>query len=364
MTRPRSPIRLVLALAVAGLLVAGCGDAGAQPAGTSPPKVAFFEDLSVPDTLDTVLPASLSMQAYLRTETDAGRPASFELVPFDTGGDPSTALEDAKTVANDPTYVAAVAGPFWIEPTQVADALGAAGVPVLNLSAAGMPPSAGQRGWVSLVASLGSQTRALATLASEKAGSRPVCEGGDTTPWSQLVARGVDEAAPAMHPLPLPLDPALAVPTAARRGCGAILWTGFEPGAEALRASVRPSVDVVGADGMKTWSYLSAAPPGTSSFVACSCVDVNTSTTPAVQTFINGDQVATGLTPGVFAAEAWDASAILGTFMTAGVDRASARAGLDRVRSYRGVATTYRFEPAVPLPAREFRGVGSRWIAT
>ena len=265
MTQALSHIRLTLAVAVAGLLVAACGGAGATPGAAALPKVAFFEDLSVPDTLDTVLPSSMSMQAYLRAETDAGRAESFQLVPFDTRGDPSTALEDAKTVASDPTYVAAVAAPFWIEPGPVADALAVAGIPVLNLSAVERRPSAHSSGWVSLVAGLAAQGRLLGTLAADDAGSGPVCEGGDGTPWSNLVASAVRSTTPGMRPVSLPPDAAAAASTAEQRRCHVVLWTGFAPGAQELRAALAPPADLVGADGMKTWSYLSAAPVGTTS---------------------------------------------------------------------------------------------------
>jgi len=341
---PRRSAALLVAASTLVLTTAACGSNGGA-AQVAPPKVALFEDLSVPDTLDTVLPASMALQAFLRSQTDAGDAPSFQVVPFDTGGDAATALDAARAVAADPTFVAAVAAPFWVEPASVADALGAAGVPVLNLSAAGRRPGSGP--WRTFVADLGAQAGAAAALASREAGSAGLCEAGDGTAWSNLLAAAVRAAAPAATFRQVP-D---ASDAANLRGCGAVLWTGFAPGAAPVRAALPPSVPLVGTDGMKTWSYLTGIPDGTSSFVACSCVDVTTSTRPSDMTFINRYQVATGLTPGVGAAEAWEAAELLAAALRGAGGRIAVAAGL----------TDNGGSPEA-LP-HDFRGAGSRWIA-
>jgi ABC-type branched-subunit amino acid transport system substrate-binding protein len=78
-------------------------------------------------------------------------------------------------------------------------------------------------------------------------------------------------------------------------------------------------------------------------------------------------QPATGLEPGVYAAEAWDAARILIAAVRAGaVGRSAMDASFARLDTFEGVAGIYRFDPggslAAPVDAPVFRAVGLRWI--
>jgi hypothetical protein len=355
-------VRVVLALALSGVLTASCSAAEGTPAPV-PYKVAFFEDLSVPDSLDVVLPAWLSTQAFARAKRDAGLPAPLFIESFDTRGDPAAALEEARTVAADPTFVAVIVAPFWVEPSSVADVWARAGIPVLDLSTVGVPSRASPSAvWLSFVADLARQSQAAGALATAQARSGPLCQGGDGTPWSSLVEHDVDPDL-VTPPVMLPEDPAAAADAAHRAGCPAVLWTGFGPGAQDLRSALHGAITVVGTDAMKTWPYLVGASAATSTLVTCSCEDVNTSTGTARETFINRYQVATGLTPGVYAAEAWDVAALLArAARDAPGGREALAAWLGALHRYRGVAGVYRFGLDPPAPVNAFHAVGSRWI--
>lgn len=352
----------MLALALAGVLTASCSAAEGAPA-PAPYKVAFFEDLSVPDSLDVVLPAWLSTQAFARAKRDAGLPAPLFIEPFDTRGDPAAALQEARTVAADPTFVAVIVAPFWVEPPSVADVWARAGLPVLNLSTMGITSDADPSAvWLPFVADLARQAHAAGVLAAAQARSGSLCEAGDGTPWSSLVERSVDRGF-MIGPVRLPEDPAAAASAAHRERCRAVLWTGFGPGAQDLRSALHGGVTVVGTDAMKTWPYLVGTPAASATLVTCSCQDVNTSTGAPQETFINRYQVATGLTPGVYAVEAWDVAALLArAAREAPGGRAPLSAWLGALPAYRGVAGTYRFRADPPAPVAAFRAVGSRWI--
>src|SRR5512134_3603694 len=102
-------------------------------------RIAFFQDLSVPEHVDLVSPSFLALEMVLERRT-AEHPTTVEIVQLDTGADESEAIGMANEVAADPSYVAAVAAPFWHEPPEVARILAEAGVPTLSLSPVSASP--------------------------------------------------------------------------------------------------------------------------------------------------------------------------------------------------------------------------------
>ena len=102
-------------------------------------RIAFFEDLSVPEHVDLVSPSFLALDMVLARRTE-GAVAPVEVVQLDTGGDEATAQDMADDVAADPSFVMAVVAPFWREPAGVARTLAEAGVPTISLSPASPSP--------------------------------------------------------------------------------------------------------------------------------------------------------------------------------------------------------------------------------
>ena len=89
-----------------------------------PVKIAFLHDMSVPGSAQIVAPALLGLQLAFQEAVDAGDlPVVPEVVGLDVDGDDGNAIELAHEIADDPTYVAAVVGPFWSEPVAVGDVL-------------------------------------------------------------------------------------------------------------------------------------------------------------------------------------------------------------------------------------------------
>ncbi len=93
-------------------------------------------------------PSFLAFDLALHEAIDAGALGiEVEVVQMDTEGDDEQAVDFARAIAADPTYVAAVAAPFWSEPPEVAAILGDAGVPTLSLSPQSPAPPSGSGLW-------------------------------------------------------------------------------------------------------------------------------------------------------------------------------------------------------------------------
>src|SRR5687767_9853989 len=108
MTPPRRPSSAML-LAVACTVFAACTPTGAAEAQVV--RIAFFQDLSVPDHVDLVSPSFLAFDLALQRRL-AGLGIEAELVQLDTGGDAAQALDMARDVVADPSYALAVVAPF------------------------------------------------------------------------------------------------------------------------------------------------------------------------------------------------------------------------------------------------------------
>ena len=100
--------------------------------------------------------------------------------------------------------------------------------------------------------------------------------------------------------------------------------------------------------------------------LTCPCVDVSTRTAPEVRSFVNAYQAAHGLTPAIYAAEAWDAARALAGELAGGAsDRGQVAAWLSALERVDGVARVYTFDergelvdPRVHL----YVAAGSRWL--
>jgi branched-chain amino acid transport system substrate-binding protein len=339
-------------------------------------KVAFFHDSTVESPNTHGLPAFLGMNLAFSQAIEAGTMAvAPELVSFDTGGDPGSAATMAAEVAADPTYVAAIAGPYWEDIGGVGERLGDAGIPVLSLSVL-----AGSRGgtWFPLVSGAGRQATTLAGYVRGIRGAGGSCLAGDGTPFSRTLTGLLDARLRGALQSTVTLDPAggdaaQAAATIERAGCGAVLWTGYGIGAGELRIALTQAgaadVLMVGTDAMKDGDYLDlsgSAADGT--VVACPCVDLSTSTDEGAQRFVHDYQADFATAPGNFAAEGWDAGGMLLRAFMAGDTTASALLEeLGTASPFEGLATTYDLSsgPSVPrLRVSLYRAEAGLWVPT
>lgn len=344
-------------------------------------KIAFLHDSSVPGSAQIVAPSLLGLQLAMgEAVARGGLPVIPQVVSLDTEGDVAQATELAHQVADDPTFVAAVIGPFWSEPPAVGDVLNTAGIPTLSLS--DLDPSLASSGWASwrrVVAGLPRQAAALtAAIAGSPHSQSGVCLVGDGSIGAGTLADLLPESlgsVGATASLSLPDEAALGVVVEriGRIGCGTVAWTGFGPGAILLRTGLTEaglaSVPVVGSDAMKTDAFLATtAGAGDGTLVTCGCVDLASSTRPEARRFIHDFQSQYGSAPGVFGAEGWDVGGmLLGAFRAGGVDRRTVSAALSTSDAYEGLANRYRFADdgeLAPGAARIhlFRAEGVRWV--
>lgn len=380
----RRPSTAAALVALIATLAAACTGGGGEPSPVPDPvpvKIAFLHDMSVPGSAQTVAPALLGLQLALREALERGDlPVSPEVVGLDVEGDDATSTELAQEVVDDPSYVAAVIGPFWSEPASVGDLLDAAGIPTLSLSE--LDPALATRGWSSWRRVVAGESRESAALAAAIRGSsRSVsgtCVVGDGSSLSGILGGlltanlGTGRVTASVV---LPDEDALAsvVQRVDRTGCGTIAWTGFGPGATLLRTGLTEagagSLPLVGSSAMKTESYLSTtAGAGDGTIVTCACVDLGSSTRPEARRFIHDFQSQYGSPPGVFGPEGWDVGGmLLAAFRSGSTDRRTVAAALAASNGYDGLVNTYRFDDDGELVSgaagvHVFRAEGVRWV--
>ncbi len=341
------PIVLTAALGVA---VSACvGGSAELPRAEL--RVAFLQDLSVEDHVDLVSPSFLAIEeAFAQAALELDHP--IEVVGIDTEGNPAAALAAAREVADDPSYVAVVAGPFWEMTADAASVLADAGLPILSLSQVSEQPPTGT--WRGLVGDDAAMVSRLSSLANGAAGE--VCVAGDGTPRADSLAVAIVGSTPGAREGVAP-------------SCDTLMWTGGPEGAEEARSLLAPTARLIVADASKSAVLLEAALPDGDGIVAvCPCADVSTSTRQRAMAFVNAYQSATGLPPGIYAAEGWDAARIFLEAARQGAgDRTAFAAALEGLSELDGAARPYRFDAsgallAPPELTTTTRSAGRRWL--
>ena len=380
----RRPTTWLAVLAVWVTTASSCTGGGADPIDPTRTdavalKVAFVGDLSFDGATQLVSPAQGAIELAFAQAVERGDlDVVPELVPMDTEGDAAVAGSFATEIANDPTFVAVIAAPFWDEPVAFGDRLDAAAVPTVSLSTMGEELS--QRGWTRWWRAVapGSDIAASVTAAT-RGTSEPdagVCLVGDDTAHAAALVTDLRVSLEGRIAVDLAIAGEDGVPAAvaaiAAAGCRTVTWTGFAPLASALlRGLVAEGIDArfVGADALKDDRFLAdsgGAADGT--VVVCACVDVTTSAAIVAQRFVHDFQSAVGSSPGVAAVEGWDVAGMLLAAIVAGAsDRMAVARHLSSSGTYDGLAGSYAFTVDGELDRRSsrvvaFRAEGLRWL--
>jgi branched-chain amino acid transport system substrate-binding protein len=339
-------------------------------------KVAFFEDTSIDEPYQHVLPAEDGLRLAILKEAGAPGSSMVEIAEFETKGDPETAVLMARDVAADPTYVAAIAAPFWQEPASVSRVFQEAGVPVLSLSTLGTPAGSGAGG-LQMVPPLQVQVSTLSSLIT-RTSPGGACLVTDDSAFGAEFGREAGASLQGLVALGAysPDEPQAAVNALVGRiradGCASILWGGFESSAAALRLALSESglagVGMLGPDAIRTGAYLATSgSDGQGTVASCACVDLSTSTSLPDQVFIHDYQSEFGTAPGMYSVEAWDAGGMILAALAGGETRALVRSNLLEQHTYTGLAGTYSFDESGSLVrARShvemFTDDGGRWV--
>ena len=366
-------LRALAVLAATTALAAACTGGGVDdPASESPVelvtvKVAFFQDGSVESPNIHGQPAFLGLKLALSQAIESETlPVLPELVGFDTKGDPSVAADLAREVAADPTYVAAVAAPFWLDTSEVAAVLGDAGIPVLSLAGSAHPDDGS---WFPMVAGRAQMTEALAGYVRGLRGAGGVCSAGDGSEYARTIGERLETRLrgslyATVSVTPTSGDAAAAAATIVDSGCSTVVWTGFGTGAGELRAALA-DVPMVGTDAMSDPTFLEVAGPAAEdTVVVCPCVDLTTSTDPVAQRFVHDFQADYSTPPGGYAAEGWDAGGLLlRAFATGVTTRDDVSAELSGAAPFEGLAATYATGAPGSARVHLSRVDGGRWVA-
>jgi branched-chain amino acid transport system substrate-binding protein len=379
----------MVAVVAFGLAASACWSSEPDRGGTPLVRIAFFQDLSIGDHIDLVSPSFLAFDRAVH-DGIAGMDLDVQVVQFDTGGDPGTASTFARQVVLDPTFVLAVLAPFWEEPEDVGETLARGGVPTFSLSpespsiwamALGRrgvgpaPPGGPEDLWRRFVPDQGLQAVRLAAIIGDAVPETlddSACLFAQDTTYAGELREAVEADLPVLVSTVSPAtgDMGAAV-DAVQAGCEVTVWIGSPEGADELtevlqEAELDPTIDLA-SDAMKTVMPI-PGPDGTPMVeqLTCPCRDVNLANSDAARRFINAYQSATGLAPGVYAAEAWDAGALTAQAFHGGVrDRQQMRDYVGSLDSYDGTGGPVRFDnggelvdPQVPV----FTPSGTRWI--
>ena len=379
----------MVAVVAFALTASACRSSEPDRGATPLVRIAFFQDLSIGDHVDLVSPSFLAFDRAVHDGT-AGMDLDVQVVQFDTGGDPGTASSLSRQVVLDPTFVLAVLAPFWEEPEDVGETLASGGVPSFSLSpqsasiwtagpdeglSAPAPPDGPGQLWRRFVPDQGLQAERLAEIIGvevPQTSALPACLFAEDTAYAGELREAVEADLPVLIPIEAPAagDTDAAV-DGVRAGCASVVWFGTPEGADELtgaldEAGLDPTIDLA-SDATKTVMPI-AGPTGepTVDEVTCPCRDVNLTNRDAARRFINAYQSATGLAPGVYAAEAWDAGTLTAQAFLDGVrDRRQMRAFVGDLDAYNGTGGAVRFDEGGELVDPQvsvFTPAGTRWI--
>jgi hypothetical protein len=360
-----------IASGLLGLIVAGAPlGCSATPNGGGGPRIVFLFDGSADDADDVVAPALAGLRfAALGT----GRPETIQ--PLNVGLE--DALEMLDRIGEDREVIAAVVAPWTVPPPGAQERLEGSGIPVVSLSWAWGPMTAGV--WRSMAVDLEREADLLVAAAAAEA-RRPSCVAGDTQPTSDPLTDAVLDAAAdrvdlALRPVGIvdPERPATAAAVAGRLvdlGCDAVVWTGGADALEPLLDDDPELLTVVGTSRLKTEGGIGVgvSHPVRRLVAVCACADVTLTLDPRLQRFIHDFQTESGSAPGPFAVEAYDAGRLLLTLAREqGGSRGAVADALDARMTIDGLLGAYRFDAggslrSAPEGVGVWRASGSRWL--
>jgi branched-chain amino acid transport system substrate-binding protein len=352
--------RFRAALAALLLLGTACrGLEGATDAEKPVVKVAFLGALSEDFSPLVVHQIQAAQLAFALANESGSLPAEVELVAHDTEGSTEEAVALADEIAGDPSYVAVIEPDLSEDALAAGDRLDRAGI--ARISASGTLPFLSRNGWTSwfrVVADSRQQVEPLAEYIIDLLDPDTVCVVGDGYPNSDVLRDPVARRLRAAG-LPVPLDTdtvrgqeeysGLAAEIDAA-GCEALFFGGRARDAALLMielASIgRGDIALVGANELKDDTFpLVAEDVGDGAVATCPCADVSTSLETAVQQFISDYQSEYGTAPGIYGAEAWDASQLLiAALRDGGTGRKAIVDFLRSVSGFPGLTKVYAFE--------------------
>jgi branched-chain amino acid transport system substrate-binding protein len=382
--------RISFALVMAVTFAACTGHAATGPttAPTSPAgavltdlKIAFVADLSQDGATQRIAPALQGARLAVDASglRSAGEPR-LDIVPLDTEGTSAGIEEVADRIVGDGSIVATIVGPQLTGQIALGDRLDAAGVPTVSLSTLGANVAdQGWSTWRRAVPDVEREARTLVESIQALVGPRATCLLGDGSAASAGLLRAVRDAMTRRPALRLgleetdPDDPEVIAAILGAR-CRSVVWGGTPTGGALLRlalvAAGLRSVRLFGGESLKDASFIATAGPrGRGTVAVCPCADLSTSTDLRDQRFIQDYQSSFGVSPGAFAAEAWDVARMLIDVLRSAPtdDRTGVALALSRTSTFEGLARRYEFARNGGLRGQRsavivYRDVGVRWI--
>jgi branched-chain amino acid transport system substrate-binding protein len=352
--------RVVLGLALIGLVAGGLVSCSPAEEATSCPPLAFAflgaltgPDAAVGDVMRNSAQLAIDNHNAALPECEIG------LISFDSRGDVRNAVDLAQQIVDDPQIVALVGPVFSGETAAAMPIFDAAGLPVVTPSATN--PGLGQKGWRTFHRVVGTdadQGPAAASWLVEQAGVDTVAVVDDGTLYGKSLAdlaveeftlRGVT-VAPRQQVDPGNKDYSSVVSIIAGiPSVDAVYFGGIGQAGSQLERQLREqNVEAlfVGGDGVFLASFLQSAlaGPGGGDNILVTCPCVGPASTPAQRAFAEQYLATFSSVPDYFAAEGYDAASTLLAGIGAGARSRSALLDwLDAV-SFDGITKTVRFD--------------------
>lgn len=325
-------------------------------------KVAFIQDLAPDGALERTLPAFQGAELAL-TILSARTAAAFTIgiVAFDIEGSVETARGIAAEIADDPSYVVAIAAPGLPGQRTIAEAL--RGTPFLSLSDRGALVSEGNAA-LRFVAPVPDLATKLAALAESLRPSRHGVCIAPRSPHADPFARSTRRS---LSP-DVRVTPANDADDVTAARCDVVVWSGDGAAAAAIAVGLDAGVRLIGGPGLRDGDFIDDAGDAAEGALAvCSCADVSNSLDLAARRFIQTYQSENGTAPGPYALEAWDAARmIVAGIEAAGPSRADLASWLGGVTRFAGLVSSYRWEGGeLVAPGtfiRTYEVVGGRWV--
>lgn len=379
--RNKKMIRVLAAVAVLGLVAAGCSKKTATTSGGKKTvKIAYVGALSGDYKLLVEPGYEAAQLAFDQANASGKLPVKVEVVPEDSQGDPAQVGPLVDKIVSDDSFIGVIGPAFSGESQAAGPKLDQAGIPFVTPSATN-PPLA-ENGWTHWFRAVGndnSQGPVGADYISKILKPNCTFMASDGSAYGKGLADVVQKtlqtagATVEKQQTVAPTKDYSALVTKIKAsGCKAVFYGGYSAEALLIRKQMTGAgladVTLVGGDGIKDATFLSGAgSSGEGTVATCPCASMTNSTDPAAQKFISDFKAKYGSDPGIYSGEAWDISQMFIAALTAGkTTRQGITDYLHGLSGFKGLTKSYTFQSNGELQADSvtiyvYKDEGGEW---
>jgi branched-chain amino acid transport system substrate-binding protein len=380
--RNKKMIRVLAAVAVLGLVAAGCSKKTATTGGGAKKtvKIAYIGALSGDYKLLVEPGLQAAQLAFDQANSSGKLPVKVEVVPEDTQGNPDQAGPVVDKIVSDDSFIGVIGPAFSGESQAAGPKLDQAGIPFMTPSATN-PPLAdnGWTHWFRAVGNDNSQGPVGADYITKILKPNCTFMASDGSAYGKGLANVVQQTLQTggatiekQQTVQPTKDYSALVTKIKASGCKAVFYGGYSAEALLIRKQMTGAglsdVTLVGGDGMKDETFLSGAgSSGEGTIATCPCASIVDSTDPAAQSFISDFKAKYGADPGVYSGEGWDIAQMYIAAFTAGkTTRQAITDYFHGLSGFKGLTKSYTFQANGELQADSvtiyvYKDEGGKW---